>query len=122
MDGIVGIKCRVVNSTKEFTLELLLSTDTDAMAIQKYKESLEGSFHHARIEREPWFPVQVHRVNKLRLKDLHDQDSHDELCKRYGPENCRVEIKRMRRLGNKAHLSYRSIVGFNRHDSFMERE
>lgn len=105
-----GIKCRVVKSTKEHTLKLLFKTHADAMAIRKHTGWLKENFLQARIEGEQWFPVKVDRVNKLSLKDLHDEHIHEELCKQYGRENGEVEIKRMRWLGSKPHLLYGSLV------------
>lgn len=105
-----GIKCRVVKSTKEHTLRLLFKTNADALVVRKYTGWLKGSFQQARVEGEQWYPIKVDRVNKMHLKNLHEEHTHDELCRHYGEENGGVEIKKMRWLGGKTHLLYGSLV------------
>lgn len=115
-----GIKCRVVKSTKEHTLRLLFKANEDAMAVRKYTSWLKGSFRQARIEGEQWYPIKVDRVNKLSLKNLHDETVHGEICRMYGEEND-VEIKKMRWLGGKEHLLYGSLVVYLSEKKYADR-
>lgn len=81
------------------------------MTVKKFTKWLKGNFGQARIEGEQWYPIKVDRVNKLHLKDLHEEHTHAEFCKVYGAENGEIEIKQMRWLGqSKPHLMYGSLV------------